>query len=434
MSVFATIIFSVILAGFVVQTVVDVLNLRAISPNLPDEFTGWYSPEKYAKAQNYLRETTGFSLFCSTVDLFILFLFIFSGLFNNLDLIARAAGFGAVGSGVLFSILMMLVFKLVGIPRSYYAVFVLEHKYGFNRTTLKTFVADIFKGFALSAVLGGIALAGLIWFFGKFGQYAWLYAWAGVTLFQLAVAYIAPVLIMPLFNKYVPLSAGELKNEIEDYAVRQEFKMKGVFTMDGSRRSTKSNAFFTGFGRFRRIVLFDTLIAAMSVREIVSVLAHEVGHYKKRHIFKGMAVSIAETGLMLFIFSLFVNNAALARVFGFEHNSVYASMMAFGFLYAPVSFALGVWGAYLSRRNEYEADLYAVTTYPHGRDFIAALKKLSVENLSNLTPHWLKVKLEYSHPPVLERIAAIRRVAGITEPVVPPPAQESGAAAAESAS
>ena len=224
--------------------------------------------------------------------------------------------------------------------------------------------------------------------------------------------FIAPVVIMPIFNKFVPLENGELKGAIEDYAKKQGFKMKGVFSMDGSKRSTKSNAFFTGFGRFRRIVLFDTLISKHTTEELVSILAHEMGHYKKKHILKSIIISILSTGLMFYILSIFMNNPALFHAFQMEHISIYASLFFFGFLYAPIEMILSIFGNMLNRRHEYEADAWAVRTYRRPQSMIAALKKLSVDNLSNLTPHPLKVFLSYSHPPVLERIRSIQGFKG----------------------
>jgi STE24 endopeptidase len=222
--------------------------------------------------------------------------------------------------------------------------------------------------------------------------------------------FIAPAIIMPIFNKFIPLEEGELKQAIEAYARSQEFKLKGIFTMDGSKRSTKTNAFFTGFGGFRRIVLFDTLVKKHVVKELVSILAHEMGHYKKKHILKSIVISILTTGLMFCILSLFINNRELFAAFKMQETSVYASLLFFGFLYSPIQMVLSIFGNMLSRRHEYDADAYAVNTYKDPVAMIAALKKLSVENLSNLTPHPLKVFLSYSHPPILERIRAIRSI------------------------
>jgi STE24 endopeptidase len=232
-----------------------------------------------------------------------------------------------------------------------------------------------------------------------------------VVLFQIVLLFLAPVIIFPLFNKFYPLEDGELKTAIEDYARSQHFKMRGIFKMDASKRSTKSNAFFAGFGRFRRIVLFDTLIDRHTVDELVSVLAHEMGHYKRKHILKSILISVMTTGLVFFVLSLFINNKGLFSAFKMQHTSIYASLFFFAFLYSPINLAISIFSNILSRRHEYEADAYAVSTYRKPESMISALKKLTVDNLSNLTPHPLKVFLSYRHPPVLERIRAIRNLA-----------------------
>ncbi|MDD4183191.1 MAG: M48 family metallopeptidase, partial [Candidatus Omnitrophica bacterium] len=240
---------------------------------------------------------------------------------------------------------------------------------------------------------------------------AWVYCWIAVTGFQLFLLFIAPVVIMPLFNKYTPLENGELKSAIENYAKEQKFALAGVFKMDASRRSTKSNAFFTGFGKFRRIALFDTLIQKHTVDELVSVLAHEIGHYKKKHFVKGIILSVITTGIMFFILSFFINNQGLFGAFKMQSLSIYASLIFFGFLYSPINLFISIFSNIISRKHEYEADAFAITTYKKPESFIIALKKLTVDNLSNLTPHPLKVFLDYSHPPVLKRIEAIRKIA-----------------------
>ena len=220
--------------------------------------------------------------------------------------------------------------------------------------------------------------------------------------------FVAPILIMPLFNKFIPLEEGDLKSTILDYAKKEQFSLKGLFTMDGSKRSTKSNAYFTGFGRFRRIVLFDTLIEKHTTQELLTIVAHEMGHYKKQHILKMVVMSILSSGMMFFLLSLFLNNPMLFEAFKMEHISIYASLIFFSFLYSPIESVLSIFGQVMSRKHEYEADAYAVDTTRLPLDFISGLKKLSVDNLSNLTPHPWKVFLEYSHPPVLERIKAIK--------------------------
>ncbi|RUM89316.1 MAG: M48 family peptidase, partial [Thermodesulfatator sp.] len=289
--------------------------------------------------------------------------------------------------------------------------FVIEEKFGFNRTTVRTFISDFLKGLTLTAIIGGLIFAGVIWFFETMGTWAWLYCWMALGMFQIMLLFVAPVLIMPIFNKFEPLEDGELKKSILDYARKENFKMQGVFKMDGSKRSTKSNAFFTGFGRFKRIVLFDTLIARHTVEELTAIIAHEMGHYKLKHILKGIIRSILMSGFTLWLLSLFMGNQGLFEAFGMDHISVYASLVFFGFLYAPIGMATGIIDKAISRKYEFQADAYAVRTYGHPEALITALKKLSVDNLSNLTPHPFMVFLEYSHPPVLERIRAIRRLA-----------------------
>ena len=410
MNYFLIIILGVLIGTYVLDLIVDTLNVRHVKTDLPEEFRDCYDADKYKKSQEYLRENTRFGIVSDSIMTPITIAFILFGGFNFVDQFARSFHLGSILTGLIFAGVLMLASQILLIPFSIYSTFVIEEKYGFNKTTPKTFVLDILKTWLLSAVIGGIILSVVLLFFEKAGPWAWLYCWIAITLFQLFLIFIAPVVIMPLFNKFFPLDEGDLKTAINDYADSQDFKMKGVFTMDGSKRSSKSNAFFTGFGRFRRIVLFDTLIEKQTTEELVSVLAHEMGHYKKRHILKSMVISVLTTGLMFYILSLFINNRELFAAFRMQEMSIYAGLLFFAFLYSPIEMILSMFGNMLSRRNEYEADSYSVKTYKRPLSMIAALKKLSVENLSNLTPHPLKVFLSYSHPPVLERIRAIRRM------------------------
>ena len=409
MNAYLLFILAILIGSYILDVVVEILNIRHLKTELPEEFAGYYDAEKYQTAQRYLKENTRFGLITETLFTPLTIAFILLGGFNYVDALARSFNLGPIPTGLVFTGILLFVSQLIHIPFSAYATFVIEEKYGFNRTTVKTFILDILKGWLLTALIGGIVFTVILWFFEKTGPWAWLYCWGAVTVIQLFLSFIAPVVIMPLFNKFIPLKESELKAAIEEYARAQAFKMKGVFTMDASKRSSKSNAFFTGFGRFRRIVLFDTLIEKQTVDELVSVLAHEMGHYRKKHILKSVLISIATTGLMFFIMSLFINNTGLFAAFRMEHTSIYASLLFFGFLYAPIEMVLSIAGTMLSRKHEYEADAYAATTYRKPEAMITALKKLSVDNLSNLTPHPLKVFLSYSHPPVLERIKAIRK-------------------------
>jgi STE24 endopeptidase len=408
MNTYLILILIILIGTYLLDLIVDIVNARHVSTELPQEFKGIYDEAKYKKAQEYLEENTWFGIIGSSITLPITLVFILFGGFDFVDRMVRSLNVGDILTGLLFSGTILFASQLLRIPLSIHETFVIEEKYGFNRTTPRVFILDILKSWLLLAIIGGLILSTILWIFEKIGPLAWVYVWLAVTVFQVFLMFLAPVLIMPLFNKFVPIEEGELKKEIEGYAGLQRFKIKGVFKMDGSKRSTKTNAFFTGFGRFRRIVLFDTLIERHSLEELVSVIAHEMGHYKKGHLFKSIIVSILTSGLMFYILSLFINNRGLFDAFKMQETSIYASLFFFGFLYTPIDMIITVFTNALSRRHEYEADTHAVQTYPKPEALILALKKLSAENLSNLTPHHLKVFLDYSHPPVLDRIRSIR--------------------------
>ena len=408
MNIYLIVIIVILVFNYLLNLFIDVLNVRSAKASLPDEFKDYYDAQKYTKAQNYLKDKTNFKLANNSFFILVLISLILSGGFNLIDQFSRSFGFGQILTGLIFVGLLFLAFQIIEIPFSIYNTFIIEQKYGFNRTKPATFALDLLKGWGLTMFIGGLLFAVINWFFIKTGSWAWVLCWLATTLFQIFMIFIAPVLILPLFNKFIPLEEGELKTAIDDYARSQDFRLKGVFTMDGSRRSSKSNAYFTGFGRYRRIVLFDTLIKNHTVDELVSVLAHEMGHYKKKHILKYIALSIATNGLMFYILSLFINNPGLFSAFKMQELSIYASLLFFSFLYTPIEMILSVFSNYLSRRHEYEADRFSVLTYRDPEAFTRALKKLTVDNLSNLTPHPLKVFFSYSHPPVLLRIKAIQ--------------------------
>lgn len=409
MNIYLIIILIILIGKYILDTTVEILNVKHVRTALPEEFKGYYDADKYRKAQAYLKEKVKFGLIEDTIISSFTVIFILFGGFNFIDTLARNIYAGTeIITGLIFLAILMLIWQVISIPFSVHETFVIEAKFGFNKTTPKTFISDIIKSWILAAVIGGIAFTAVIWFFLRTGKFAWIYGWVAVSLFELFLLFIAPVFIMPLFNKFIPLEQGALRGAIEDYAKNQDFKMQGVFKIDASRRSTKSNAFFTGFGKFRRIALFDTLIAQHTTDELVSVLAHEIGHYKKRHIIKEIVISIFITGFMFYILSFFLKNEGLFAAFKMENISIYASLLFFGFLYTPLNMFFSILGNMLSRKNEYEADAYTVLTHKKPKAFIDALKKLTVDNLSNLTPHPLKVFLHYSHPPVLERIKAIR--------------------------
>jgi STE24 endopeptidase len=379
-----------------------------MSPALPPEFEGYFDEEKYARSQRYTLEKSNLSLINSTVSIGFIVPFILLGGFNVVDQWVRGFGLASILTGTLFIFFLIVAAGILELPFSIYSTFVLEEKYGFNKTTVRTFILDLVKNVLLLIIIGGPLLALVLWFFQETGKLAPLFIWIVITLFQIFMAFIAPVVIMPMFNKFIPLEEGPLRDAIEDYSRKFKFKMKGIFKIDSSRRSTKANAFFAGFGKSRRIVLYDTLIGKHTDDELLTVLAHEMGHYKLGHILKMMLASVLETGLLLFILALFIKNKELFAAFKMETLSVYASLIFFGFLYSPISLVISLVMNRFSHRYEYDADRYAVRTTKKGEIFITALKKLSVDNLSNLTPHRVKVLLYYSHPPILKRIKAIR--------------------------
>ena len=410
MNIFGFVVFFTLVITFLVKLVSELLNLKAAGAPLPVEFTGVYDEDAYSKSRDYLRVSTVFSLFGATVDLSVLLLFWFLGGFNLLDHFLRGFGFYPIATGVLYIGLLLLMQSLIDLPFSLYKTFVIEEKFGFNKTTPKVFAADILKTLLLTLLIGTPLLGGVLWFFQETGPMAWVWAWGGITLFSLVLQYVAPTWIMPLFNKFVPLEEGELKSAIMQYADKVRFPLTGIYVLDGSKRSARANAFFTGFGKRKRIALFDTLITAHPVHELVAVLAHEIGHFKKKHIIVNMILSLGNLGVLFFLLSLFMNNRALFDAFFMHDISVYGSLIFFSLLYSPVEWILSIAIQALSRKHEYEADYFAVTTFDRGASLADALKKLSRNNLSNLTPHPLYVFLNYSHPPVLQRITRIREI------------------------
>lgn len=410
MNTWLLIVLLILLISCLLEVTISILNIRALSPDLPQEFTEVFAPAKYRRSQEYTRAQTYLSLVQTSSSTLLTAGFILFGGFHLLDTWTRSLAEQEIVIGLLFIGSLLLFSFAAGLPFSVYATFVLEERFGFNRTTIKTFIFDILKGMLLAVLLGTPLLALILWFFAHAGPYGWLFCWLGVVLFTLALQYLAPVLIMPLFNKFSPLPEGELREAILNYAQRQNFTLQGIFTMDGSKRSAKVNAFFTGFGKYKKIVFFDTLIEKLSTQEILAVLAHEMGHFKLHHILKNVVASILQIGIMFYLLSLFLENRELSQAFGVEHVSVHASLVFFGFLYSPFNLLVSILFHIVSRRYEYAADTYAAVTTGSCDPLISGLKKLCAANLANLTPHPWMVFLRYSHPPVLARIAQLKRV------------------------
>jgi STE24 endopeptidase len=393
---------------FAVDTLADLLNLTTFRKPLPAEFLSVYEPEKYAEALRYQMASSRFELIRSSVSMVVFLTFWCAGGFNFFDQWVRGFGFSTLWTGLLFVGVLSLLRGALQLPFSIYDTFVLEEKFGFNRTTPATFVGDLFKGILLGSILGGAIFAGICAFFENVNHYPWLWAWLAFVLFQVLLLFIAPVWIMPLFNKFSPIDNAALKEGIKLYTDAQSFQLNGVFTMDSSKRSTKGNAFFTGFGKYRRLVLFDTLIQSQSVSELVAVVAHEIGHFKLKHIQKSIIFSMFGMLVIFYGFSWAVSSPWLFDAFGIGTPSTYAGIVLASLAYSPFFRVVGIVTHALSRKNEFEADRFAVETYGHSEELVSALKKLSRDNLSNLHPHPLKVLLDYTHPPILQRIAVLK--------------------------
>lgn len=398
-----------LLVFFILDFISEWLNLRALRPEVPAPFADVYDAESYRKSQAYTRAQTHFGWVTGTFSLVLLLAVWFSGGFNWVDQLARSLSGNPIVVGLLFFGILYAARRVLSLPFEIYETFVLEQRFGFNKSTPGLFVSDFAKELLLTALLGIPLGAALLAFFEYGGPWAWLWGWLAVTAFSLLLSYLAPSYIMPLFNKFSPLEEGELKEELLAYARKVDFPLTEITVMDGSKRSSKSNAFFTGFGKRKKVALFDTLVASQSTKELLAVLAHEIGHYKKRHIPQMMAFGIINTGVMFYLAGLFMKNGDLHAAFGMEQVSVHASLLFFSLLLSPLQKVLAVAAAVWSRKNEFEADAFAVHTTGSALPLVSALKKLSKDNLSNLTPHPLYVFLNYSHPPMLVRLRALER-------------------------
>ena len=408
MNPYLIIILTALIGEFLLRSIARYLNLKALSPNLPAEFIGFYDEDKYRQSQEYTKVNAKFAYVSSAFDLVVLVGFILMGGFSYVDDLARSWTSMPILRGLAFFGLLFVIRDVLSTPFALYETFVIEEKFGFNKTTVKTFLLDKVKSYILAAVLGTVLLGGILYFFGETGDWGWLYAWGLVSLFIIVAPSLFVTVIAPLFNKFSPLSDGALKDAIERYSESVKFPLTEVSVMDGSKRSGHSNAYFSGFGKKKRIVLFDTLIEKHSVEELVAILAHEVGHYKKKHILKGVLVSIAHAGVLFFLLSLFIENRGLFDAFRIEQISVYAGLVFFSILYSPIELVLSIVMNVVSRKHEYEADAFGANTVGSAEPLVNGLKTLSVSNLGNLTPDDLTVILNYSHPPILQRIAALR--------------------------
>ena len=393
---------------FLIERILESLNRSAMSPRLPESLRGIYDEREYSRFQNYKRENDRFGLLSSSFSFLVTLIFLCAGGFGWYNAWITGITDSVLWQTLLFMGGLALISGLIGLPFDWYATFHIEEKYGFNKTTPKIYLADLIKGMLVSAIVGGVLLAAIVGFYIWMGDRFWLYAWGLVGVFSVFMSMFYSQLIVPLFNKQTPLENGVLRDKIQAFALKAGFKLDNIYVIDGSKRSTKANAYFTGLGPKKRIVLYDTLIQDLTGDEIVAVLAHEVGHYKKRHTLQFMAASVLQTGFMLWLFSLCVNQPALSEALGGDGNYFQLGLVAFVLLYSPVGMILGLFMNMWSRKNEYEADAYA-TTQGQGEALVAGLKKISVKSLSNLTPHPAYEWVYYSHPSLLKRIGAIRQ-------------------------
>lgn len=394
---------------FILERVLEYLNAKHMSPVLPESLKGIYDEKEYGRFQSYKRENGRLDSWSSGFGFAVMMLFLLAGGFGWYNGWVVAQTDSAVWQTILFVVGLSLASSVLDIPFDYYGTFRIEEKYGFNKTTRKTFWLDTVKELLLSLVMGGVLLALVVWFYTWAGTSFWLYAWGAVTVFSLFMGMFYSQLIVPLFNKQTPLQEGSLRDKIQAFAGKVGFKLDNIYVIDGSKRSTKANAYFTGLGPKKRVVLYDTLIDNLTEEEIVAVLAHEIGHYKKRHTLRSMGLSIVQMGIILWLFSLCVNNAALSEALGGDQAYFQLGLMAFAILYSPVNLILGIGMNVWSRKNEYEADAFAARHY-EGDYLVSGLKKISVKALSNLTPHPLYEYIYYSHPSLLKRIKAIKRI------------------------
>ncbi|CAI8347528.1 MAG: Protease HtpX [Flavobacterium sp. SCGC AAA160-P02] len=403
-----SIIVTVIIVNFLIEKFLDFLNAKHYDDAIPKVLSDVYNIEDYIKSQSYKKTNYHFGILTSLFSIILTLCFFFLDGFSFVDDFARSYSENPILVALIFFGIIMIGSDIISTPFSMYKIFVIEEKFGFNKSSKKTFFLDKLKGLLMTAIIGGFILSIIIWFYQFTGNIFWLFAWGLVTIFTLFMNMFYSKLIVPLFNKQTPLENGELKDAITKYVNSVGFRLNNIFIINGSKRSTKANAYFSGFGSQKRITLYDTLINDLHTEEIVAVLAHEVGHYKKKHIIFNLISSILITGLTLFILSLFIHNPLLSEALGVSTPSFHIGLIAFGILYSPISQFTGLFMNFISRKFEFQADNYAKKTYA-GKPLISSLKKLSKNSLSNLTPHPFYVFVNYSHPTLLDRIQKLKQ-------------------------
>lgn len=389
--------------GFITERYLDYLNSLMWSDSIPEKLKGICDEGEYRKTQLYQKENNRLSLWSSSINLAVILIMIIVGGFAVIDNLARTVSMNSVIISLVFFGIIAFASDIINIPFGYYDTFVIEKKYGFNTMTIRTFITDHLKSWFI-ALLVGIPVLGLItWFYYKTGKNFWWYAWGLITIFSVFINLFYSELIVPFFNKQTPLPEGSLRTMIETFSQKTGFRLRNIYIIDGSKRSTKANAYFSGFGPKKRIVLYDTLQKELSEEEIVAVLAHEIGHYKKKHVLLNLIFSILVTGIMLFLLSIVINSPSFSQVLGSQNTSFHLGLIVFGILYSPLSLIIGLLTNYISRKNEFAADKFVRDNF-RPEVLGEALKKLSVKNLSNMIPHPAYVFFHYSHPPLLQRL------------------------------
>lgn len=407
-SLLLVIILAIIIINFLFELLLNYLNAKHFKDNLPSELNDIYDEEGYQNSQNYKQVNYKFGLIQSVFSFALLILFIALNGFKLLDDFVRLLNDNKMLISLLYFGFIFLASTIISLPFSYYHSFVIEERFGFNKMTKSLFVKDTLKSLLLGILLGGLILSIILWFYQQFPKSFWLYAWAFMAVFSILMNLFYTSLIVPLFNKLSPLEDGDLKNALQEFAEKVQFRIDKIFIIDGSKRSTKANAYFSGFGKSKKVVLYDTLLNDLSNDEIAAVLAHEVGHYKKKHIIFNLILSLLLTGFTLFILSLFINNPLLAKAFGIANSNFHIGVIAFMILYTPISVITGLLMNILSRKFEYQADGYA-KQFGYADTLISSLKKLSKQSFSNLTPHKLYVFINYSHPTLLQRFKNLKQ-------------------------
>ena len=392
--------------NYVFSTILEYINDNNWKDHIPKSLKDFYDKDKYKKAKEYKKANGKLSFFSSTINFSITVFLLILGLYGKVSDYFMINFDNIFIQSSLFFLTFYLFNLIVSIPFQYYSTFYIETKFGFNKTTINTFILDKLKGVFLALIIGGALLYATLLVYSKISDGFWIYLWLGLSFFTLFMNMFYTSLIVPLFNKLVPISEGSLKEKIETYSKKIGYSLNNIFIIDGSKRSTKANAYFSGIGPKKTIALFDTLVEKHSEEELVAVLAHEVGHFKKKHIYQGLILSIIQIGLITFLLELCLNNSELINSLGGKINSFHLGLVVFSMLYSPIGLIIGIFINILSRKNEYEADKFAKETY-NGDALVLALKKLSVNSLSNLYPHPFYVFVHYSHPPLIKRLEAL---------------------------